>query len=138
MPVAVAHNALPEARAAVVAALDWARTHETSLVVLHVVETGTMGTPGLPASDEEEREVRQAVQAVVDEQPGEAPEWRVVSTTSARDVPDALLRLVAAHDIDVLVVGSRRRTEIGKYFLGRTVQRLVLDSPVPVLVVKTA
>ena len=136
MPVAVAHNALPEARAAVEAALDWARTHETSLVVLHVEETGTMGTPGLPALDTEVRAVEEAVQAVIDEQPGEPPEWRVVSTTSARDVPSALLQLLTTHDVDLLVLGSRRPTEIGKYFMGRTVQRVVLDSPVPVLVVK--
>ncbi|MCK0113764.1 universal stress protein [Ornithinimicrobium sp. F0845] len=138
MPIAVAHSALPEARTAVVAALDWARTHQTSLVVLHVEETGTVGTPGLPASESEVRAVEQEVQTVIDEQPGEAPDWRVVSTTSARDVASALLQLIAAHDVDLVVVGSRRRTEIGKFFMGRTVQRLVLDSPVPVLVVKNS
>lgn len=138
MPVAVAHNAEPEARAAVLAALDWARVHHTSLVVLHVEETGTVGTPGLQASDEGVRAVEQDVQAIVDGLDGEVPDWKVVSTTSARDVPGALLQLMRAQDVELLVVGSRRRTEIGKFFMGRTVQRMVLDAPVPVLVVKNS
>lgn len=44
--------------------------------------------------------------------------------------------LVMEHGADTLVLGSRRRTAVGKLMMGSTVQRVLLDSPVPVLVVK--
>lgn len=66
------------------------------------------------------------------------PTWEVVSLTSAGDVPSALLGMVSVHQADVLVVGSQKRSELGKYRAGRTVQRVLLDSPVPVLVVKNS
>ncbi|WP_109471414.1 universal stress protein [Ornithinimicrobium cavernae] len=139
MPVAVAHNARPEGRSAVTAALEWARVHDTSLLVLHVEETGLSGTAGVPAAESGVRAVEQEVAQVVAELAGEAaPEWQVVSTTSAGDIASALVQLATTHGAELLVVGSRRRSEIGKFLMGRTLQRVLLDSPVPVLVVKHA
>lgn len=139
MSVAVAHNALPESRAAVLAAREWAIAHDLDLLVLHVEETGLMGTPGVSAGDGGVAAVKAAVQAIFAEfDEDEVPAWRVVATTSARDVAFALLHLVEQHDVELLVLGTRKRTEIGKYFMGRTVQRVLLDSPAPVLVVKNA
>lgn len=139
MPVAVAFNAKPKGRNAILAAMEWARVHETSVLVLHVQETGVTGTAGLPADDDSVESVREEVAAITADLTGESvPEWQVVSLTSAGDVASALLELVSTHNVDVLVVGSRKRSELGKYIAGRTVQRVLLDSPVPVLVVKGA
>ncbi|MEJ2884935.1 universal stress protein [Actinomycetospora aeridis] len=50
---------------------------------------------------------------------------------------DAVLeRLEADADVDLLVVGVRRRSPIGKAILGDVVQRLLLEADVPVLAVK--
>ncbi|WP_114906359.1 universal stress protein [Ornithinimicrobium murale] len=137
MPVAVAHNADAEGRAAVAAALDWAQVHDTTLLVLHVQDTGRDGASGTPADAAEVTAVAKDVEDVIGERGGPtAPQWKVVSTTSASEVPSALLRLCAEHDAEVLVIGSRRRSEVGKFFLGGTTQRILLDSPIPVLVVK--
>jgi nucleotide-binding universal stress UspA family protein len=38
---------------------------------------------------------------------------------------------------DVLVIGARRRSPMGKAFLGSVAQNLILDADVPILVVKS-
>jgi nucleotide-binding universal stress UspA family protein len=38
---------------------------------------------------------------------------------------------------DLLVIGARRRSPMGKAFLGSVAQNLILDADVPVLVVKS-
>ena len=48
--------------------------------------------------------------------------------------------LSAAEDCsaDVIVVGVRHRTPVGKLLLGSVAQRVILDAPCPVLAVKPA
>lgn len=137
MPVAVAHKATAEGRAAVVAALDWARVHDTTLLVLHVQDTGRGGASGGRADAAEVTAVTRDVETVIAEHGGDTPpQWQVVATTSPSEVPSAILALCAEHGADLLVMGSRRRTEVGKFLMGGKTQRILLDSPIPVLVVK--
>ncbi|MDD7942269.1 universal stress protein [Actinomycetospora lutea] len=50
---------------------------------------------------------------------------------------DAVLeRLASDAGVDLLVVGVRRRTPVGKALLGDLAQRLLLEADVPVLAVK--
>ena len=50
---------------------------------------------------------------------------------------DAVLEHLASHaDVDLLVIGVRRRSPVGKAFLGDVAQRLLLEAEVPVLAVK--
>ncbi|GAA4831982.1 universal stress protein [Saccharopolyspora rosea] len=55
---------------------------------------------------------------------------------SARDPADAVLDEIDRRPVDRLVIGIRRRSPVGKALLGSVSQRLLLDSPVPVLAVK--
>lgn len=135
MTVAVAHHSTQAGEAALRAAFDWAAAHRTTVVVLHVDESGRDGTQGTEANPAGVREVEHNVAHVI--QPSDTtPAWSVVSTASGGDVASALLDLVIEHDADTLVLGSRRRSAVGKLLMGSTVQRVLLDSPVPVLVVK--
>lgn len=136
MPVAVAHNATPEGHAALWAALAWARVHGTSVLVLHVEETTSGSTRDTHASETGVHGVEREVAELLAAETEAPPEWRVVSTVSGGDVASALLDLVAEHGADLLVLGSRRRSAVGKLVMGSTVQRTLLDSTVPVLVVK--
>lgn len=55
-----------------------------------------------------------------------------------RDPVDAVLDEIDARStIDRLIIGMRRRSPVGKALLGSISQRLLLESPVPVLAVKT-
>lgn len=51
---------------------------------------------------------------------------------------ESLLELADQVGASLLVLGSRRRTPIGKLILGSTVQQVLLKSLIPVLVVKAA
>jgi nucleotide-binding universal stress UspA family protein len=53
-----------------------------------------------------------------------------------RDPVDAVLDEIRAHDVSRLVIGLKRRSPIGKALLGSISQRLLLESPVPVVAVK--
>ncbi len=53
-----------------------------------------------------------------------------------RDPVDAVLDEIGLHGAERLVIGVKRRTPVGKAILGSVSQRLLLDSPVPVLAVK--
>jgi nucleotide-binding universal stress UspA family protein len=52
------------------------------------------------------------------------------------DVAAELLQAVADEDAELIVLGIRRRSPVGKFILGSTAQRILLESPVAVLAVK--
>lgn len=131
MSIAVAHSNTEEGRAALLRAADEAALVGTDLLVLHVVE----GLHDAPDSQEV-----QAVHSSVGDtlRGGGAPEieWDVRTAPGAHDTAGALLDLIVETGAEMLVVGSKRRSPLGKLLLGSTVQRVLLDSLVPVLVVK--
>lgn len=53
------------------------------------------------------------------------------------DIVTQVLNVVTEEQADLLVVGLRPRSPVGKILLGSVAQRLLLDSPVPVLAVKS-
>jgi nucleotide-binding universal stress UspA family protein len=52
------------------------------------------------------------------------------------DVAAELLQAVAEEEADLIVLGIRRRSTVSKFILGNTAQRILLESPIPVLAVK--
>jgi nucleotide-binding universal stress UspA family protein len=48
---------------------------------------------------------------------------------------DGILGLAAEHDVDQIVMGSRKRSPTGKVIFGSVAQQVLLESPVPVTVV---
>ena len=52
------------------------------------------------------------------------------------DVAAELLRAAEDEQAVLIVIGIRRRTRVGKLILGSTAQRVLLESPAPVLAVK--
>ena len=59
------------------------------------------------------------------------------SPSRAPTSADTLLSLVDEIDADLLVIGARRRSPVGKAILGSVAQKLILEANLPVLVVKT-
>lgn len=54
------------------------------------------------------------------------------------DPAEAILDLAAAEEAELLVVGVKRRSPVGKLLTGSTAQRIILESPIPVLVTHAA
>lgn len=73
-------------------------------------------------------------QAVEDDLAAAGVEFSVVDATG--DLADDLVR--TAHDAgaELIVVGLRRRSPVGKLILGSGAQRILLEAPCPVLAVK--
>ena len=61
---------------------------------------------------------------------------------TVRDVPagddyaDGLIAIAEEVAADMIVIGLRRRSPVGKLILGSNAQRILLDAPCPVLAVK--
>lgn len=56
--------------------------------------------------------------------------------SEGHDVSDDLIGVAEAANGEVIVIGLRRRSAIGKLILGSNAQRVLLDAPCPVLAVK--
>jgi nucleotide-binding universal stress UspA family protein len=54
------------------------------------------------------------------------------------DVAEEMLRVVRDTEAQVLVIGLRHRTPVGKMIMGSVAQQVLLDCPCPVLAVKPA
>ncbi len=115
--VVVADNA--EGQAALTAAVAEARLLRTDLVVLHL-SLGSFAAAPLELPDGTDLSVTVLERSGPDD----------------RDPVEAVLDEIAERDIARLVLGMRKRTPVGKAVLGSVTQRLLLQSPVPVLTVK--
>jgi len=49
---------------------------------------------------------------------------------------EALVQFARENEIDLIIVGVRRRSKVGKILLGSTAQYVILNAPCPVLTVK--
>lgn len=115
MSVLVAVPDRPEGMAALAAGAAEAQLLDTDLIVVNLA-LKPLDTSSLPTE----------VQVKVIERVGR----------SDRDPAEAVLDEIRDHGASRLVIGIKRRTPVGKAILGSISQRLLLESPVPVLAVK--
>ncbi len=129
MTVAVAYFDSDRGRAALRYGAEEARFRGQPLVVLRII-------PGVDEVTEEDPKLLEQVGA-------ELTDFADVSRTlrtapEGFDTAEALLDLAEEVDASLLVIGARHRTRVGKLLLGSTVQRVLIEAQLPVLVVKTA
>ena len=130
MTIAVAHQVSATSRLALVEAVKEANYRGTDLAVLHVVDS-------IDADNKEAYRlgVADEIEKIVGAGPP-ALSWQLHLETAGGDLGDALLRLVNAVGADLLVIGARRRSPVGKALLGSVAQTVILEANLPVLVVK--
>lgn len=126
MSVVVVHNQSDEGRSALEAGVREARSRGTELVVIHALS----GSPDARAQGKELAAVESAVAA-------SAPQARVEAALPDPDATSTLLALVDKVDAELVVIGTRHRSAVGKFLMGQTVQRLLLEIPVEILLVKS-
>ena len=128
MTVLLAYIRTPEGDAALDVAVEEARRRSTGVVVVNV--TRPAGQVDAPYSAEQllDAVAARLAEAEVDVDLRQLP--------GGADVAEAVVAVAAEVSPEVVVIGLRRRTAVGKLVLGSTSQRILLGVDVPVLAVK--
>lgn len=63
-------------------------------------------------------------------------EWRLEQPVRGRDAAQEILDAAESARADLIVIGLRHRTPVGKLIMGSTAQRVLLDARCPVLSVR--
>ena len=133
MSVAVVHNSSDEGRKALGSALQQARATGTDLVVLHAYS----GSPDPSSEAKEADAVEESIRASLSALGESEATWTLAAAQPDPDATTTLLALIEKSGAEFLVVGSRHRSAVGKFLMGQSIQRLLLETPVPVLLVKS-
>jgi nucleotide-binding universal stress UspA family protein len=135
MSVAVAHHTRSSSALALQEGARQAAYRGTRLVVVHVVESLDNDI-----AEANKAGISDAVENALTETSLTDLRWEVRLVAGGREiaqVSEALLGAVKELDPQVLVIGARRRSPMGKALLGSVAQNVILDAEVPVLVVKS-
>jgi nucleotide-binding universal stress UspA family protein len=135
MTICVAYGATPEGVAALALAVRESRLRGAPLVAV-----ATAKQDRFPSNhDGDERALREEIAARLAELHGPGdPEVQVRLVDDGGDAAEAILDLAVAADAELLVLGLKRRSPVGKLITGSTAQRIILDSPIPVLITHAA
>ena len=128
MSVVVGYVATPEGGAALEAALTEARRREVDLVVVLSERGQRFGS--------EPTDLEQHVAEVRERLAQSGVPFDVRQTARGRDVADDIIGAAVEQSAELIVIGLRRRSPVGKLILGSNAQRILLDAPCPVLAVK--
>jgi nucleotide-binding universal stress UspA family protein len=128
--VVVAYVPRPEGRAALARGIAEARLRETRLVVVNASRGDALV---------DERFVQGAARDDLAAELAQVPipsELRQLS--DGRDIAQQLEDVALETGADLIVIGLRRRSPVGKLILGSAASRILLSVSVPVLAVKAA
>jgi nucleotide-binding universal stress UspA family protein len=129
MSVVVAHQASTIGHLTLQEGAKEANLRQTKLAVIHVAEG-----VDLDVIEAHQAGLSDEIETVLSEIGLQDLEW-TLQVTTGEDVAEAVLDLVD-DDTELLVIGARRRSPVGKLFLGSVTQSIILHADVPVLVVK--
>jgi nucleotide-binding universal stress UspA family protein len=118
----------PEGNASLEAAKGHALTYGARLVVVNTGRNGDYSHPNFASA--------QDMDAIDAELTAAGVEHEVQQPTDGRSAAEVILGAAATADADLIVIGMRRRSPVGKLLLGSTAQHVLLDAPCPVLTVK--
>ena len=128
MPVLVGFVPTPEGRAALRRGVLECRLRDTRLIVVNSEYRSIEATE----VDSTAAELR----AVCTELEVDEPEFEVHRLQNAYEPADHVLAVAEETEADLIVIGLRKRTAVGKLILGGSAQRILLDAACPVLAVK--
>ena len=128
MSVVVGYVATAEGASALEAALTEAQRRGVGLVVVLSERGQRFGS--------EPTDLEQHVQEVRARLTDAGVPFDVRQTARGRDVADDIIGAAVEQGAELIVIGLRRRSPVGKLILGSNAQRILLDAPCPVLAVK--
>ena len=128
--VVVGYVPKPEGEAALNRAVAEAKLRGAKLVVVNSHRGGSEFDAD--ASTQAERDMN-AVRKVLD---GSGVEYDVRQLVRGFEPAEDLISIAEANAAELIVIGLRRRSPVGKLILGSNAQRVLLDAHCPVLAVK--
>ncbi len=128
--IVVGYVPKPEGEAALRLAAEEAELRDASLVVVNSHRGGRdFGNEESVRTDAYLDDVRAQLTAA-------GIEHEVRHLVRGMDPADDLVAVAEEVSADVIIIGLRRRSPVGKLILGSNAQRVLLDAPCPVLAVK--
>ena len=128
MTILLSYKPGPLGEAALARAIIEARTHDHRLVVLNVAR-GDAAIEDERMSDAQAAELTATLDAA-----GVAHDLERIVRPG--DVADEVVHAAERLDVDMIVIGLRHRSAVGKFILGSDGQRILLHSHCPVLAIK--
>lgn len=129
MTILVGFTPTPAGRAAVDFAIEEAQIRKTSLLVVNA-GIGEQREEAGVADGKQMDQVRFTLE-------NSAVDFELVQHLRGHDAAEELLALEDEHpEISMIVIGSRKRSAVGKLIMGSTGQRVILGASVPVVAVK--
>lgn len=130
--IVVGYVPKPEGQAALRRAAEEALLRNAKLVVVN-------SNRGSRESDRDDAERSERdLERIRDELTTAGVSHEIRQLVRGMDPADDLIQVAADVQADFIVIGLRRRSPVGKLILGSNAQRVLLDSPCPVLAVKSA
>ncbi len=120
----------PEGKAALRRATEEAKLRGTRLVVVNSNRNGR------DLSGAESIKIEEELDQVRHELAGTGIEHEVRHFVRGLEPAEDLISIAEEVDADLIVIGLRRRSPVGKLILGSNAQRILLDASCPVLAVK--
>ena len=130
MTIVVGFVPTKEGRAALNRAVEEAKARRSRLVVIN------SNRGGRDFDDESSQAAEAELQRVTDELRGDGLALEVRQLVRGNEPAEDLISVANETDADLIVIGLRRRTPVGKLILGSNAQRTLLDAPCAVLAVK--
>jgi nucleotide-binding universal stress UspA family protein len=128
--IVVGYVPKPEGKAALRRAIEEARLRGAQLVVIN------SNKGGRDLQGEENIRYEQELAQVRDSLTEAGVVHEVRQLVRGQEPADDLIAVAGETGADLIVIGLRRRSPVGKLVLGSNAQRILLDAPCPVLAVK--
>ncbi len=119
-----------EGKAALSRAVEEAKLRSLKLVVVN------SNRGGRELSDSESSEIEEQLDQVRDELKDSGVEHEVRHFVRGLEPAEDLISIAGEVEAELIVIGLRRRTPVGKLILGSNAQKILLDATCPVLAVK--
>ncbi|MFC5264035.1 universal stress protein [Kribbella qitaiheensis] len=130
MAIIVGYVPTPEGVAALESAIDEAQRRHQRLVVVNS-SRGESLVDKRYASGTEWQSVEERLTA-------SGVDHELTQLVESKDAADQILKLAGELNAELIVIGLRRRTPVGKLLLGSQAQTILLEAECPVLAVKSS
>jgi nucleotide-binding universal stress UspA family protein len=128
--VVVGYVAKPEGEAAVEQGIAEARLRNATLIVVNSHRGGR------EFDDETSAQSEQDLSALEAKLAASGLQYELRQLVRGLEPAEDLIGIAESSDAELIVIGLRRRTPVGKLILGSNAQRILLDAHCPVLAVK--